>query len=57
MSWNPEIKGFPLRDPKYERAFSEARSDGEFVQASLARLACCDQLAPLDMQPSEDGHR
>ena len=51
------MKGFPLRDPKYERAFSEARSDGEFVQASLSRLACCDQLAPLDMQPSEDGHR
>ncbi|MDD4963203.1 MAG: PDDEXK nuclease domain-containing protein [Gallionella sp.] len=47
----PEMKGFSPRNLKYMRAFAEAWSDAEFVQAVLAQLPWYHQLALLDKLP------
>ena len=44
----PDMKGFSPRNLKYMRAFAQAWSDAEFVQAVLAQLPWYHQLALLD---------
>lgn len=44
----PEMKGFSPRNLKYMRAFAEAHSDGEFVQAVLAQITWYHNITLLD---------
>ncbi|MBS0407735.1 MAG: DUF1016 family protein [Proteobacteria bacterium] len=44
----PDMKGFSPRNLNYMRAFAQAWSDAEFVQAVLAQLPWYHQLALLD---------
>ncbi len=53
----PEMKGFSPRNLKYMRAFAEAWSDVEFVQAVLAQLPWYHQLALLDKLPNPETRR
>lgn len=50
----PDMKGFSPRNLKYMRAFAEAWSDLEFVQALLAQLPWYHQLALLDKLDNTD---
>ena len=50
-----DMKGFSLRNLKYMRAFALAWPDKEFVQAVLAQLPWCHQIALLDkLIPTEN---
>lgn len=53
----PEMKGFSPRNLKYMRAFAQAWSDAEFVQAVLAQLPWYHQLALLDKLPNAETRR
>ncbi len=53
----PDMKGFSPRNLKYMRAFAEAWSDAEFVQAVLAQLPWYHQLALLDKLTSPEARR
>ncbi len=53
----PSMKGFSPRNLKYMRAFAEAWSDSEFVQAVLAQLPWYHQIALLDKLKTEEDRR
>jgi predicted nuclease of restriction endonuclease-like (RecB) superfamily len=53
----PEMQGFSPRNLKYMRAFAEAWSDAEFVQAVLAQLPWYHHLALLEKLTSPEDRR
>src|ERR1700733_2336840 len=51
----PDMRGFSPRNLKYMRAFAEAWSEEEFVQAVLAQITCYHNIALTEkLNASED---